>query len=107
MKVATVVTTAGRWLLVCVGTKEFRNRLTYYLRLVREGGLIVVTDRGKPVAEVRRPGPRSETDEIDARLATLAAEGLIVLPRTSGLERFEPVEREGIDLSAAVLEDRR
>ncbi len=39
-----------------VGIRELKNRLSEYLRLVRGGEDILVTDRGEVVAELRRPG---------------------------------------------------
>jgi antitoxin (DNA-binding transcriptional repressor) of toxin-antitoxin stability system len=38
-----------------VGLKEFRNQLSRYLRLVREGVRVLVTDHGEVIAEIRRP----------------------------------------------------
>jgi hypothetical protein len=41
-----------------VGVRELKNRLSEYLRLVRNGEEILVTDRGEVVAELRQPTPR-------------------------------------------------
>lgn len=41
-----------------VGVRELKNRLSEYLRLVRRGEEILVTDRGEVVAELRQPSPR-------------------------------------------------
>jgi len=38
-----------------VGIKDLKNNLSRYLRLVREGGHVLVTDHGDVVAEIRRP----------------------------------------------------
>ncbi len=57
-----------------VGTREFKDRLTYYLRLVRQGTTLVVTDRGKPVAIVSSP-QGEENGSVEDILAGLAAEG--------------------------------
>ncbi len=38
-----------------VGIRELKNHLSEYLRLVAGGESIVVTDHGRPVAEIRRP----------------------------------------------------
>jgi antitoxin (DNA-binding transcriptional repressor) of toxin-antitoxin stability system len=40
-----------------VGVRELKNRLSEYLRMVRDGQEILVTDRGEVIAELRRPGP--------------------------------------------------
>ena len=41
-----------------VGVRELKNRLSEYLRLVRGGEEILVTDRGQVIAELRQPSPR-------------------------------------------------
>lgn len=45
-----------------VGVRDLKARLSYYLRKVSEGDVLIVTDRGKPVAEIRpaaeKPGSR-------------------------------------------------
>jgi len=38
-----------------VGIRELKNRLSEYVRLVRAGEEILVTDRGEVVAELRAP----------------------------------------------------
>ncbi|MGH7857687.1 MAG: type II toxin-antitoxin system Phd/YefM family antitoxin [Candidatus Binatia bacterium] len=38
-----------------VAVKELKNRLSAYLREVAGGETVLVTDRGKVVAELRRP----------------------------------------------------
>jgi antitoxin (DNA-binding transcriptional repressor) of toxin-antitoxin stability system len=42
-----------------VGIRELKDRLSEYLRLVKEGEEILVTDRGDVVAELRQPTPRA------------------------------------------------
>ena len=39
-----------------VGIRELKNHLGEYLRLVRRGERILVTDRGEVMAELRQPG---------------------------------------------------
>ena len=38
-----------------VGIRELKNRLSEYIRLVRNGERVLVTDRGVIVAEIRQP----------------------------------------------------
>jgi antitoxin (DNA-binding transcriptional repressor) of toxin-antitoxin stability system len=42
-----------------VGIRELKARLSHYVRLVREGDRVVVTDRGEEVAELRAVTPTS------------------------------------------------
>jgi len=89
---------------ITVGSRELKNRLGTYLRQVRSGMTIVVTDRGAPVAELRPLQPAA-TDEQE-RLDTLVASGLLA-PRTrTGLAERDPVMVAGADLTGAVREGR-
>lgn len=42
-----------------VGIRDLKAHLSHYVRLVREGGRVVVTDRGEEVAELRAVTPVS------------------------------------------------
>ena len=83
-----------------VGARELKARLGMYLRTVRSGQTLIVTDRGEPVAELR---PLEE--ELPRRLARLRAAGKI--GGGDGLVRpSKPLRIPGVSLSDAVLEDR-
>ena len=41
--------------MISVGIRELKDRLSEYLRMVRSGEEILVTDRGEAVAELRQP----------------------------------------------------
>ena len=89
---------------VTVGSRELKNRLGSYLRQVRGGTTIVVTDRGSPVAELRPVQPAATEDE--QRLDALVASGLLA-PRTrTGLAEREPATVEDGDLAGAVRDGR-
>ncbi len=90
-----------------VGSREFKNRMGRYLRRVRKGETIVVTDRGTPVAHVCPPLPEQRapktTDDI---LKELAGAGHIVLS-TRPFAPGDPVPTRGKPASQIILEDRR
>lgn len=88
-----------------VGTRELKTRLGTYLRLVRGGETLVVTDRGRPVAELR-PLPPGTEDDLDRVLREMAALGELTLPERRPRRR-RPVRVPGVSLSDAVLEERR
>jgi len=91
-----------------VGTRDLKNRLSHYLRRVREAGeSIYVTDRGEVVAELRpvtKTGTRSEHD----RVLALVARGDIAMGTGGRFKDFKPIKpRRAISISHIVLEDRR
>ncbi len=88
------------------GVRELKNRLTHYLRLIRQGEEVIITDRGKPIAvlkPIEEPEGRMGWEE---RLAALAKRGLITLPRGKFDFKTPPAPLKGRPLSETVLEDR-
>ncbi len=88
-----------------VGLRELKNRLSEYVREVRRGEEILVTDRGEVVAELRLPVPPEARPAVHPGLADLARRGIVSLgrPNRAGLyARLAPILPEG---SAARLLD--
>ncbi len=89
--------------MATVGIRELRDHLSGYLRRVRDGEALVITDRGKPVGELR---PVNLGGSV-ARAQMLASRGVA---RWSGgrPKGLADAPRPAGDLvSDAVLEDRR
>lgn len=70
-----------------VGIAELRQDLSTYIRRVKDGERLLVTDRNRPVAELG-PAPSTGPD-----LDRLIAEGRVSSPRRSSLP--EPLELTG------------
>jgi len=87
-----------------VGVRELKTRLGRYLREVRQGRTIVVTDRGEPVAELRpiALGKSGQGTDIDR----LVALGHLTKTSNAPLTPFRPIKQQGRPLSDAVVEDR-
>ncbi len=62
-----------------VAIKELKNRLSAYLREVARGEIVLVTDRGRVVAELRRPVTEMLPDPSAQALSYLHAKGALVL----------------------------
>lgn len=65
-----------------VGIAELRRDLSRYLRRVKRGERLLVTDRNRPVAELGPPGTAG-----GATLERLIADGRLARPRGRGLPR--------------------
>ena len=87
-----------------IGARELKMRLGQYIRAVRGGETIVVTERGEAVAELR-PLPRAETD-LGARLGELATSGTLTRGSGEPLPVFRPVTVEGKPVSRTIVEER-
>lgn len=60
-----------------VGLRELKNRLAEYIREVRAGDGVLVTDRGEVVAQIVPPG--QTTTGVPSGLAALAKSGRLTL----------------------------
>ena len=88
-----------------VGVRELKNSLSAYLRRVKKGETVIVTERGKPVAVLKR----EPSDPLQRRLEALQEKGLIRLGEGGKLRGLGMKRKKvkGSPLSDAVLEDRR
>ncbi|MCC7131365.1 MAG: type II toxin-antitoxin system prevent-host-death family antitoxin [Gemmatimonadales bacterium] len=67
-----------------VGVRELKAHLSRVLREVQAGEPVLITDRGRVVAELRRPGAAAAaSDPLDRALARLATEGHLRLAERS------------------------
>ena len=90
-----------------VGIRELKNHLTRYLRQTKHGEEIVVTERGKPIAVLMPIKSAKRATSLEARLATLAAQGRLTLPTRKPLKRIRTVKISGPTIAQTVIEDRR
>lgn len=90
-----------------VGSREFKNRMGRYMKAVRKGQSLLLTERGKPVAKVVPPDAEQapEPTLMDV-LRRLESEGKIRLAKRP-LSKFRPIPSRGKSASEMILEDRR
>lgn len=62
-----------------VGLRELKNRLSEYVREVRSGESVLVTDRGEVVAELLPPGQGLDQGGVSSGLMALARRGHLTL----------------------------
>ena len=92
-----------------VGIRELKNRLSEYLRQVRAGENVLVTDRGEVIAEVSPPGRGLTDHSVPAGLVGLARRGLLTLgsPGDASLYVALPRARRGQRSAAELLDEER
>jgi prevent-host-death family protein len=86
-----------------VGTRELRNKFSEYMRRVKKGETIIVTERGKPVAQFI-PAGQSVEERIWAMVDAGLADWNGKKPKP-----YKPkiINRTGKLMSDIVVEDRR
>lgn len=81
--------------MLTVGIRELKNRLSEFIRAVGAGESVLVTDRGKVVAELTAPGQQAADPQVPSALATMAREGLATLGSgpNKGASAYRPLPR--------------
>ena len=92
-----------------VGIRELKNRLSEYIRHVRSGESVLVTDRGEVIAELSPPGRGLTDASVPAGLLGLARRGLLTLgsPGDASVYVALPRGRRGRRSAAELLDDER
>ena len=89
--------------MITVGIKELKNRLSYYLREVKKGEKVAITEREKIIATIT---PIERADE-DSKLLSLVTEGFAVWKGGKPTGSRHSVKVKGKTVSEIVIEDRR
>jgi len=89
--------------MTAVGIRELKNGLSRYLKRVRSGERVLVTERGRPVAVISPPAVTAADRQIEAMLREGIARWAGGKPRGSR----RPPRIKGPSVAQAVIEDRR
>lgn len=93
-----------------VGVRELKAQLSRYLRDVVAGEVVLVTDRGRVVAELRTPGRELDLRETDTdrRLRSMADRYPLRLgePRDTSVYRASPIRKAAGTASELLDADR-
>jgi prevent-host-death family protein len=87
-----------------VGLREINQHFSHYIKAVKAGEEVIITERGKPVAIIK---PVAPTTDLDAKIRCLEAEGLLTPPLLEGSPKIHPaVPLSGQGLAQTVSEMR-
>ena len=88
--------------LKTVGIKELKNNLSSYLREVREGAKLLITDRNDIVAELHEPYSRlNVAGTVNSQLLDWIQEGVVSLPTAEK----QPLELSCVRLPQGTVDD--
>jgi prevent-host-death family protein len=87
-----------------VGIRELKNKLSLYVRKVEAGDVVIVTDRGRIVAELVPPGHGAHPD-IHPGLLVLARRDGMRLPTAQVDPALFDQPRPKIDLGGLTVQD--
>lgn len=92
-----------------VGIRELKTNLSKYLKKVKAGGELLISERGKTIAQIIPVAPEKRRNELSSLLLKLSGEGKIILPIIYRPPKC-PLRRKrvkGSPFSEAVIEGRR
>jgi antitoxin (DNA-binding transcriptional repressor) of toxin-antitoxin stability system len=92
-----------------VGIRELKNSLSEYIRRIRSGETVLVTDRGEIVAELSAPGSSRSDPSVPPGLAALARRGLATVGSGTSPDLYLalPRKRRGTMTSTRLLDEER
>ena len=90
--------------MIEVGIRELKNRLSHYIRLVKKGEAVRVTDRGTVVAELVPP-TASRIDQADPNVEALRKLGDFTIGEPNRSDLYHPRPRLTPDGTAQRLLD--
>jgi prevent-host-death family protein len=97
--------------MITANVASAKNNLSRYLRRVKAGERIVITERNRPIAQLQ-PFVAESSTETDGALLSLYEAGLLAAPTGPALDvvaflaAARPVLPSGQSLSSAVLAER-
>jgi antitoxin (DNA-binding transcriptional repressor) of toxin-antitoxin stability system len=89
-----------------VGIRELKNRLSEYVRLIRNGEAVLVTDRGAVVAELRPPGNAS-IDSSDPVIESLVRRGNVTIGASNRSDLYPPFSPVAPGTAEKLLDEER
>lgn len=89
--------------MIAVGIKELKNKLSYYLRMIKKGEKVVITEREKAIATIV---PVERVDE-DSKLLSLVKEGFATWKGGKPAGSKQSIKITGKTVSEIVIDDRR
>jgi len=92
-----------------IGIREMKAHLSGYLRDVKQGGELLISERGRAIARIVPVGAPAEEGKLHSSLIKMALAGAILLPPSYKPPRPPKFRKKvkGSLFSKAVIEDRR
>jgi antitoxin (DNA-binding transcriptional repressor) of toxin-antitoxin stability system len=81
--------------MITVGVRDLKNQLSQYLKYVKYGEKVIITEHGRIIAELRVPQNEERLSTIEEKLTQLSKEGLIILAkRKNSCARLPIIEKK-------------
>lgn len=92
-----------------IGIRDMKAHLSGYMRDVKQGKELLISERGRPIARVVPVGAPAEAGREHAALVKMALAGAIILPPSYEPPRPPKFRKKvkGSPFAKAVIEDRR
>jgi prevent-host-death family protein len=89
--------------IISAGVRELKDRLSHYLAVVRDGGEVLVTDHGRPVARMIPIEGKTGSE----RLAQLIAAGELTAAERLSRSAPRPIKLPGDATVSDLVKDQR
>ena len=87
-----------------VGLREINQAFSRYMKIVKAGEDVLITERGRPIAVIR---PLASDTDMDAKIRLLEADGLLSPPQKKGQPKnHPPISLSGQSIAQTISEMR-
>ena len=87
-----------------VGLREINQAFSRYMKIVKAGEDVLITERGRPIAVIK---PLASETDMDVKIRLLEADGLLSPPQKQGqLTNHSPISLSGQALSRTISDIR-
>ncbi|MGI8785448.1 MAG: type II toxin-antitoxin system Phd/YefM family antitoxin [Acidobacteriota bacterium] len=88
-----------------VGIRELKNRLSEYLRYASQGDRILVTDRGRVIAELSSPNHTASSPQLLSAILALASQGSLRIGAANDKQLYPEISTAVAEGTVAQLLD--
>ena len=90
-----------------VGLREINQAFSRYMKIVKSGEDVLITERGRPIAVIK---PLACETDMSAKIRHLEADGLLLPPRKKGQPKNHPpisIAGQGMAQTVSDMRDER
>ncbi|MDR3335029.1 MAG: type II toxin-antitoxin system Phd/YefM family antitoxin [Treponema sp.] len=92
--------------MITVGVKDLKDHLSQYLRYVKNGEKVIITEYNRIIAEITVPEKQDGASTFEQRLMEMVEKGEVILTKTDAPPAPKPKFAEHIDYET-ILEEVR
>lgn len=92
--------------MIAVGVRDLKNQLSQYLKYVKQGEKVVITEHNRVIAEISSPSKEVSNTDVEIELEKLTAAGKLIKAKRNNSIQLKAETPSGIDWISVYKENR-